>query len=68
MVDFGLFLHSYLAPSMRRTRPLQIVLVDFKKVATKSAKKLLKSFREIGKVATEFQKVATYAAIFGECL
>ena len=38
-------------------RPLQIVLVDFKKVATKSAKKLLKSFKEIGKVATEFQKV-----------
>ena len=47
-------------------RPLQIVLVNFKKVATKSAKKLLKSFQEIGKVATEFQKVATYAAIFGE--
>ena len=44
------------------------MLVDFKKVATKSAKKLLKSFQEIGKVATEFQKVATYAAIFGECL
>ena len=49
-------------------RPLQIVLVNFKKVATKSTKKLLKSFQEIGKVATEFQKVATYAAIFRECL
>ena len=52
-----------------KSRPLQIVLGNFKKVATKSAKKLLKSFQEIGKVATEFQKVvATYAVIFGECL
>ena len=54
--------------SLHVSRPLQIVLVDFKKVATKSAKKLLKSLQEIGKVATEFQKVATYSAIFGECL
>ena len=40
------------------SRPPQIVQVNFK-VATKSAKQLLRRFQKIGKVATELQKVAT---------
>ena len=44
---------------LQHFRP-RIVLVNFQKVATKSAKKLLKRLQKIGKVATEFQKVATY--------
>ena len=50
---------EYLLFCILSSRPPQIVLVNFKKASTKSAKQLLRSFQKIGKVATELQKVAT---------
>ena len=48
-------------------RPLQIVLVNFKKVAPKTAPKLLKSCQKIGKVAVKFEKLLLVARIFHGC-
>ena len=50
-----------------RARPLQIVLVNFKKVAPKTAPKLLKSCQKIGKVAVKFEKLLLVARIFHGC-
>jgi hypothetical protein len=49
------------------SRPLQIVLVNFKKVAPKTAPKLLKSCQKIGKVAVKFEKLLLVAGIFHGC-
>jgi hypothetical protein len=43
------------------------VLVNFKKVAPKTAPKLLKSCQKIGKVAVKFEKLLLVARIFHGC-
>ena len=53
--------------SVMCARPLQIVLVNFKKVAPKTAPKLLKSCQKIGKVAVKFEKLLLVARIFHGC-
>ena len=60
--------NNIFAESMKAiSRPLQIVLVNFKKVAPKTAPKLLKSCQKIGKVAVKFEKLLLVARIFHGC-